>query len=131
MSAEYYCLWFFVIYLYQALGIFIMKSQVSTDFKKANLFDQMLHTAESCNFAFAMNDWDFETNEPNEPNEPDEPNGPNEPNGLNGPIGPNEPNGPNEHYERMETVRTEIILNILVNLTANLILLTPLPYLCK
>jgi hypothetical protein len=102
VSAHYYCLFFFILYAYQTLVIFIMKKLVSADFKNASFFDQILHSAESTNFAFSMYDWDFKKT-----------------------------GGPKEHYERMNVVRTEIVLNILINLTANLILLTPLSYLCK
>ena len=102
ISATAYCLCFVILYLCQTLAIFIMKWKFSTDFRSANLLDQVLHVAESTNFAFSMHDWDVKKT-----------------------------GGPNENYERMKAVRFEIILNILINLATNLILLTPLPCLCK
>ena len=101
ISTSWYVFFFCLIYFYQLVSIFIMKNVVSADFKNANCLNKILHSLESANFAFSMNDWDFGSG------------------------------GPNEHYERMTAVRTEITLNILINLTANLLLLTPLPFLCK
>ena len=79
-----------------------MKRIISKDFRKANIFEQLLHSVESTNFAFSMNDWDFEKS-----------------------------GGPDEHYSRMTDIRVEIILNIIINFVANIILLTPLTCLCE
>ena len=79
-----------------------MKKIVSKDFNKENIFEQLLHSVESTNFAFSMNDWDFEKS-----------------------------GGPDEHYSRMKDNQVEIISNIIINLFANVILLTPLTCLCE
>ena len=79
-----------------------MKKIVSKDFNKENIFEQLLHSVESTNFAFSMNDWDFKKS-----------------------------GGPDEHYSRMKDIRVEIISNIIINFVANIILLTPLTCLCE
>ena len=53
-----------------------MKKIVSKDFNKENIFEQLLHSVESTNFAFSMNDWDFKKS-----------------------------GGPDEHYSRMKDIR--------------------------
>ena len=55
ISGNYYCLYFFILYLCQTVAIFILKKKLSSDFRNSNIFDQFLHSAESTNFAFAMN----------------------------------------------------------------------------
>ena len=102
MSAAYYCLGFAIISVLQMIALFVMKWNISSDFYDANIFDQVLHCAESTNFPYSMFDWDYIKT-----------------------------GGPNEHYERMKSGRREITFNIVINLITNLILLTPLTYLCK
>ena len=102
ISGGYYCLFFSILYATHFLALFIMKKIISKDFRKANIFEQLLHSAESTNFAFSMNDWDFEKS-----------------------------GGPDEHYSRMKDIRVEVILNIIINFVANIILLTPLTCLCE
>ena len=102
ISSTHYTIIFCLLYFCHILAIFIMKRSVSEDFRNANIFNKILHSVESTNFAYSMNDWDFQKT-----------------------------GGPNEHYKRMTDVRLEIILNILINLGINLLLLTPLPFLCK
>ena len=79
-----------------------MKKLVSKDFKKVNIFEQLLHATESTNFAFPLNDWDFIKS-----------------------------GGPDEHYARMRSNQKETVLNIVINFISNCVLLTPLPCLCK
>ena len=97
ISSFYYCLCFMGLHILQTLALFIMKWNGSKDFKNANFLEKILHTAESTNFAYSMYDWDFKRS-----------------------------GGPNEHYARMKEGRLEIIWNIVINLIANCVLITPL-----
>ena len=102
VSGGYYCLIFAIIYALHILALFVMKKIVSTDFKNANMFEQMVHTLESTNFAFPLQDWDCKKS-----------------------------GGPDEHYGRMKENQVEVIWNIIINFIFNCLLLTPLSYLCK
>ena len=102
ISASNYCLCFGILSVLHMVVLFILKWNVSSDFRNSNIFDQTLHVAESTNFPYSMYDWD------------DIKSG-----------------GPNELYIRMKSCRIEIILNIIINMVVSMLLLTPLTYLCK
>ena len=79
-----------------------MKWNASSDFRNANIVEKALHVAESTNFPYSMFDWDFIKK-----------------------------GGPNQHFARMKESRLEIILNIVINVIVDMLLLSPLTYLCK
>ena len=102
ISAGYYCLIFAIISVAQMIVLFVMKWNASSDFQNANIIEKALHVAESTNFPYSMFDWDFIKK-----------------------------GGPNQHFARMKESRLEIILNIVINVIVDMLLLSPLTYLCK
>ena len=102
MSTRYYSLVFVILLVVHILTLMALKSKVSPDFQELNWLDKFLHSIESTNFPFAVNDWDLPK------------------------VG-----GVNEYYERMRNVRLEVVCNVAINLIFNCCLLTPLIYLCK
>ena len=92
---------FWAILSLQALTLIIVKSITVEQFKKLPFYEKFFHILECVNFAFPYRDWDDENDDAN------------------------------QHYKRMIAAKKEVQINLLINTIFNMILLFPLPLLCK
>ena len=92
---------YWAILLLQCLVIITSKYFTSEQFRKLKYYEKIFHTMECTNFAFPCHDWDHKDGD-----------------GY-------------QHYLRMLANRKEVKINLLINTIFNLIMLTPLPVLCK
>ena len=92
---------FWCILILQSLTIMIAKNFISDQFKNLKWHEKIFHTIECINFAFPHHDWDHEDGDGH------------------------------QHYQRMLANKKEVKINLLINTIFNLILLFPLPILCK
>ena len=92
---------FWGILFLQSLIVFIAKYLISDQFKNLKWYEKIFHSMECINFAFPHHDWDHEDGD-----------------GY-------------QHYKRMLANKKEVQINLLMNTIFNLVLLSPLPILCK
>ena len=100
-TVKQYFFIFWGILLLHSLAIIFTKWFISDQFRNLKWYEKIFHTMECINFAFPHHDWDY-----------------------------HDGNG-QEHYQRMSDAKKEVKTNLLINTIFNLILLSPLPILCK
>ena len=98
---KHYFFIFWSILMLQSLTIMIAKFFTSNQFRNLKWYEKIFHTMECINFAFPHHDWDYH-------------------------LGTG-----HEHYQRMLAAKKEVKINLLINTIFNLLLLSPLPILCK
>ena len=98
---QQYFLIFFCILLLHIFTVIFVKFFTSKLFKTLSLPEKFFHALECINFAFPYHDWDQENGDGQ------------------------------QHYTRMLETKREVQINLLVNTIFNLMLLFPLPLLCK
>ena len=101
IKPQQYFILFFCILLLQTFMVMIAKYFTSDLFQNLPWSEKIFHAMECINFAFPYQDWDHD--------------------GGNG----------KQHYMRMLATRREVQINLLINTVFNLVLLLPLPVLCK
>jgi len=87
--------------LLHCLTVFASKWLISEQFKNLKWYEKIFHTLEAINFAFPHHDWDHKVGDGH------------------------------QHYQRMLATKKEVKINLLINTIFNLLLLSPLPILCK
>ena len=100
-TVKQYFLIFWGILILQSLTVILANCFTSDQFRNLKWYEKIFHTMECINFAFPHHDWDYH-------------------------LGTG-----HEHYQRMLAAKKEVKINLLINTIFNLLLLSPLPILCK